>query len=297
MASAHDDPSPPYLKRFRRVLEHIEARLSEDLKLDALSSVAAYSKFHFHRQFTALFDMTVHEYVQGLRLRRAAHQLAFREPLRIIDVAMEAGYESHEAFSRAFRKTITQSPSDFRKAPQWEAWSDNLKPLTALRSQHMKQTYVREDVSIIDFPETLVGVLEHRGDHRRLGESIRTFIEWRKQNHLPPSKYATFNVFYDDPMTTAPEAFRLDLCVAIAAPVAPNAFGIVTKSLPGGRCAMLRHRGTDDTLGDAASFLYRTWLPSSGCEPRDFPLFAQRLTMFPDVPENEATLNLMLPIA
>ena len=296
MPSADDTAIASYWRRFRRVLEHIDANLEGDLSLEALSGVAAYSKFHFHRQFAALFDMGVHEYVQRLRMRRAAHQLAFREPLRIIDVALAAGYESHEAFSRAFRKAMGQSPSQFRSRPQWELWSAKHEPLCNLRSQYMKPRYAPEDVSIVEFPETPIGVLEHRGDPRRLGETIRTFIEWRKQNGLHPSVSATFNIFHDNPEVTAPEAFRMDLCAAVKGPLASNSLGVVAKVIPGGRCAVLRHKGSDDTLGDAVSYLYATWLPGSGHSPRDFPLFAQRVAMFPDVPEHEAITDVFLPL-
>jgi AraC family transcriptional regulator len=151
-------------------------------------------------------------------------------------------------------------------------------------------------VTIVDFPETRVAALEHRGDPRRLGDSLRAFIEWRKQNRLPPRVSATFNLLYDDPATTAPEAFRLDLCAATERSVAANPFGVIGKTIPGGRCARLRHVGSDDTLGEAVRYLYATWLPGSGEEPRDVPLFVQRVRFFPDVPEAEAVSDVYLPL-
>ena len=47
-----------YHARMQRVLDHIDRHLDDDLDLDALSSVAAYSKYHFHRQFTATFGLS-----------------------------------------------------------------------------------------------------------------------------------------------------------------------------------------------------------------------------------------------
>jgi AraC family transcriptional regulator len=78
--------------------------------------------------------------------------------------------------------------------------------------------------------------------------------------------------------------------------VEENTFGIVEKTIPGGRCAVLRHVGSDDTLGEAIQYLYSTWLPASGEEPRDFPLYLQRIRFFPDVPEREAILDVFLPL-
>ena len=65
--------------------------------------------------------------------------------------------------------------------------------------------------------------------------------------------------------------------------------------IPGGRCAVLRVVGGSDDLAPAALFLYRDWLPASGDEPRDFPLYCRRVTFFPDVPEHEAVTELYLP--
>ena len=57
---------------------------------------------------------------------------------------------------------------------------------------------------------------------------------------------------------------------------------MLEKTIPGGRCAVVRHVGSDDTLGEAVRYLYATWLPASGEEPRDFPLYLQRVRFFPD---------------
>ena len=59
---------------------------------------------------------------------------------------------------------------------------------------------------------------------------------------------------------------------------------------------MLRVIGSSEDLGSAASYLYREWLPESGEEARDFPLYCQRVTFFPDVPENETVTGLFLPL-
>lgn len=285
-----------YLARFRAVLAHIDAHLEDALDVDGLAEVAAFSKYHFHRQFALLFGMNIRRYVQLLRLKRAAHQLAYRDDARITDIALACGYEGPEAFARAFRRQAGQSPSAFRAAPAWATWAADLQALRALRSQHMPIQPQHQSVEIVEREAVPVALIEHRGDPARLGETIRTFIAWRREHRLPPSVSATYNVVYDNPDDVPPEAFRIDLCAATHVPVAPNAAGVTGRTLAGGRYAVLRHTGSDDTLGQSVAHLYADWLPASGEALRDAPLLFQRMRFYPDVPEHEAVTDILLPL-
>ena len=160
----------------------------------------------------------------------------------------------------------------------------------------MPAEYRMEDVRIVDFPSTAVACLAHVGPPGSIGESVRRFIEWRRANALPPSRSATWNILHDDPDTTPPERFRLDICASCDA-VAPNEAGVVAARIEGGRCAVLRHTGSDALLADAIRFLYGEWLSASDEEPRDAPLFVRRVSFFPDVPEHQAVTDIFLPLA
>ncbi|MCA9524729.1 MAG: AraC family transcriptional regulator [Myxococcales bacterium] len=290
------DAPPPLVARFRRVLAHIEDHPDGALDLDALSGVAAYSKYHFHRQFQAFFGLSLHRYVQGQRLRRAGEQLALQPKLRVLDAALAAGYESHEAFTRAFRQATGRTPSAFRRQPQWPAWHALWRPLRDLRRTHMQATPRLDDVRVVDFPATPLAIAEHHGDPARLFETIQRLIAWRRANGLPPSVAATFNIAWGNPETPTPETFRFDVAVATPGPVAPNPQGVVAGALPACRCAVLRHHGTEDTLGSTIAFLYRDWLAASDEEPADLPLFFQRVSFPPAVSHHEAITDIFLPL-
>ncbi len=282
----------------QRVLRHIDGHLDDDLDVETLSRVAALSKYHFHRCFRAATGMGVSRYVQLLRMRRAAWRLAFRDRHSITDIALDSGYEAPEAFSRAFRRVVGQSPSQFRRRPEWQGWHAALRPLAETRRRTMTtQDGYDPQVTIVDFPPTPVAVLAHRGDPALIGDSIRRFIAWRKAAGLPPSRSATFNILYGDPAETPPERFRLDLCAATGRAVEPNHAGVVAGLIPGGRRARLRHVGSDEGLGRAFAYLYGNWLPASGEAVGEAPLFLQRVRFFPDVPEHEAVVDIFLPLA
>src|SRR5262249_33293578 len=145
-----------------------------NLSVNVLSGIAAFSKYHFHRQFTALFGITVHDYVQLARLKRASFRLAFGEDA-IIEIAFDSGYERPEAFSRAFKQCIGQTPSEFRNEPRWTPWHATFQQVSATRRVHMKKVFQSEEVRIVEVTDTRVAVLEHRGDPALIGDSIRRF--------------------------------------------------------------------------------------------------------------------------
>ncbi|MBY0322703.1 MAG: AraC family transcriptional regulator [Reyranella sp.] len=293
-----------YQARMRRVLDHVDRHLDRDLDLETLSGVAAFSKFHFHRQFTATFGLSVHRYVQLARLKRASYRLAYSDARSVTEVAMDAGYDAPDAFARAFRQRFGQSPSSFRKSPDWEPWLAAFGPLDTARSKLMHETFTTDDVTIREVPTTRVAILEHRGDPATLGATIRRFIAWRKAAGLHPRTSPTFNVWRSVRRPESPADYSIDLCVGtdraidrlIDQQIGPDGEAIKAGQIPGGRCAVLRVVGYTDNLEPAALFLYRDWLPASGEEVRDFPIYCQRLSFFPEVPEHEAVAELFLPL-
>jgi len=285
-----------YHARMRRVLDHIDAHLSEALSVEALSEVAAFSPFHFQRQFSALFGMGVYRYIQLVRLKRASYRLAFRETESITEIALDSGYEMSEAFSRAFKQRTGQTPSAFRSEPDWIPWQATFGSINRTRRTVMTDSFTDDEVSIVDFPETPIAIMEHRGDPALIGDTLRRFIAWRKRMGLSPQTSATFNLLQTDPETCAPEDFRMGICVATKREVVSDENGISPGLIPAGRCAVLRLKGSSDDLRPAATFLYADWLPRSGEELRDFPIYVQRVTFFPEVPENEAITDIFLPL-
>jgi AraC family transcriptional regulator len=285
-----------YHARMQKVLDHIERHLDDDLNLEALSQIAAFSKHHFHRQFGAFFGVSLHRYVQLARLQRASKQLAHVRGLSVTQIALDAGYETPDAFARAFRQRFKQSPSTFRKSPDWEPWLLAFRPFHAARSKIMSTAYTHDQVTIRKVAPTPVAIFEHRGDRRTIDATIQRFIAWRKAAGLSPKTSPTFNIWYSERDPVNPADYSMDLCVGIKAGYAiePNEDGVKAGEIPGGRCAVLRVTGDTHNLEPAALFLYRDWLPASGEEMRDFPIYCQRL--FLNQPELGTAAELFLPL-
>ena len=287
-----------YHTRMQRVLDYIDQHLDSDLDLETASRVAAFSKFHFHRQFTATFGLSAHRYIQLSRLKRASHRLADKNAQSVTEIAMDAGYDAPDAFARAFRRRLGQSPSSFRKSPDWAPWLAAFGPLDNARSKLMQITYTYDDVTIRDVPPTPVAILEHRGDRATLGDTFQRFIAWRKAAGLSPETSPTFMVFRSERIPAVPADYSMDICVGTDQPIEANDAQVKAGVIPGGRCAVLRvANGASNNMEPEGLFLYRDWLPASGEETRDFPIYSKRwLSFFPDVPVHEVVAELFLPL-
>lgn len=202
-----------YHARMQPVLDHIDRHLDGDLDLEVLSNVAAYSKYHFHRQFAAIFEMSVHRYIQLARMKRASYRLVYRDAQSVTDIAMDAGYDAPDAFARAFRQRFGQSPSSFRKSPDWERWLAAFGPLDNARNKLIQKTFTTHYVTIRDVPATRVAIMEHRGDPATLGATIQRFIAWRRAAGLHPKISLTFNVWRSERRPASSADYSVDLCV------------------------------------------------------------------------------------
>jgi AraC family transcriptional regulator len=84
-----------YERQIGKVIDFIGKHLDDKLTLDQLSKISYFSKHHFHRIFTAYASLSLQQYIRWLRLKRAAHQLIVDKDKPIIEIAINAGFESH----------------------------------------------------------------------------------------------------------------------------------------------------------------------------------------------------------
>ncbi|WP_238152015.1 GyrI-like domain-containing protein [Microbulbifer sp. A4B17] len=276
-------------------MSYIESNLDDDLDTSTLCQVANLSKYQFHRQCSLFFGLPVMNLVRILRLKRAVHQLVYRDNLQILEIALSNGFESHEDFSPSFKKYFGLTPSNFRQNPDWGKWHSNYRKVKELRDNTMT-TRTDLQVTLKEFHRTTITVPEHRGCPSRIGSSIKRFINWRKRIELSPPESRTFNIIYNDPESVPPDQYKMDIGCIIDPSIEIEDKEIKKKMIPQGACAVIRHLGSDDYLGSAVNFLYQEWLEISGYTLRDFPLFFERIKFFPDSYESKAITDVYLPI-
>ncbi|MCG7540582.1 helix-turn-helix domain-containing protein [Pseudoalteromonas sp. CO348] len=278
-------------QRISLVCDYINQHLDDELTVSLLSDVAALSKFHFHRVFVAFLGVNVGKYILLARLKRASFRLAFERDIKIIDIALEAKFDSAEAFSRAFKRTFEQSPSQFRQAANWPSWYDvfNFSPQN-LGVQTMQ-------VDIINFEQTQIAFLEHKGSAKQIFESAGKFIAWRQNSGLSPINTSrTFGMPNGDPETMAEDAFRFKLCGSVNTEVPDNAFGVENGVIPQMRCAKVRHLGSHDNMEQTIRWLYQNWLADSGELPNAHCCFFEYHNFVHQVDECDLITDIYLPL-
>jgi len=277
-----------YQQQLGKVIDFIGKHLDEELSLESLSDIFGISKFHFHRLFTAFTGLSLHQYIRWLRLKRAAHQLIVDKDQSIINIAINSGFESHEAFSRAFKKLCGFSPSQYRQHPSWSGWEKSPYCLPKRGEINMK-------VDIKNRDKTRLAVVEHRGDPQFIAESVNKLIEWAKKQsiNLKPKPGESFAIAYDDPKTTPAAEFRLDLGIKIPENLKLDG-DIIEQYLPAGRYAIALHKGSRDNIGDTVYSLYRDWLPNSNEQLGDLPCIFCYYNFEHEVAETELLTECLL---
>jgi AraC family transcriptional regulator len=150
-------------------------------------------------------------------------------------------------------------------------------------------------VSFVQFPETKVAAIEHRGSPDEEHATAMKLVAWRIRNRLSAEDHRSYGVHFTDPHTVEPSQHRVDFCVSVNEPVISNPEGVIPKTIPSNRCAVARYLGSRAN-NLAAVYLWEQWLPSSGERPGGFPMFFHYVNVGPNVKEFEMVTDVYLPL-
>jgi AraC family transcriptional regulator len=296
MTNVKETDTNTYRDRIQRVLLHIEAHQDEPLSLEELARVANFSPFHFHRIFSGMVGETVKEYVRRLRLERAAWQLrGSRQP--VLRIALDAGFETHESFTRAFQAMFKLSPSQYRKNRHAVASPDPAIargpdgwPLIAAGERKRMEVQVRK------LQPTRVAFLRHVGPYAEVCGVWERLCSWAGRKGLLGPSSVIVGLSYDDPEITAPDKLRYDAAIVVG-PEVQGEGEIWVQEIPGGEYAVTMHRGPYETMYETYRAVFGQWLPASGREPGAAP----SLEFYRNSPEStkpeELLTELWIPLA
>ncbi|ANW23290.1 AraC family transcriptional regulator [Vibrio coralliilyticus] len=285
-----------YRERLFNTLDYIDSHLDGELTVDKLSEVACLSKHHFHRQFSSLFGMTAFTYIKRARLKRASYQLAFKKNMKIMDIALASRYESSEAFSRAFSQACGQSPSKFRKSPKWKVWDDAEEKLSKIRKEYINEESNHLSIDIVKFDEIKVATIKHCGPLHLIGNTIKRLNDWGEENNVDIENSRIFNVIDDYSIPPYSENYTCKICVSTGIDIHENSYGVFGSIISEGNCAVTRHIGPDDGIGQSLRFLYSHWLKNDLGSLRESPVFFERIKLYPNVNDVDVITDIYLPV-
>lgn len=255
-----------YLEEVQLGIDFIERHLDDDLDTADVARHAGISRWHFQRIFKALTNETLKTYIRSRRLAVALSTLLSTEQ-RIIEIAMAAGFESQEAFTRAFRQAFGTTPAAFRKRgsshqflrrPSFDAeYLSHLHTNVSLEPQ----LYEQPELLLVGMQTHIFGIDSHKNNiAKRLPGLWASFLE-----RLAEVPHTVPGHCYGIVQPRSENADELVYLAAIAVRREGDVpRGMVLRKLPRGRYAKFAHRGSVDRLDQTVNYIYANWLARSG---------------------------------
>lgn len=289
-----------YESSLEQAVLYIETHLGDPLTVEDVARHTGYSYYHLTRLFSALLGESVGSYIKKRRLAAASAQLLYSDK-RIIDIAMSHGFESSEAFSRAFKSVYKVSPAAYRKN-RLDLFISSKPMMDQRLLTHLTQNLTVHP-QIVEIPDIMTAGLRGQTTlgHNVLPELWGRFREMRSllPNTAPGGRAfgiceacGSGNTLYtmnDNVMFSEVAALEVTSFDGIVSP-------FVTKTVKGGRYAVFTHTGSLKNLDLSFQYIWGTWFLKSDeqiDEREDFELYDDRFLGF-DHPSSQ--IDLYIPV-
>lgn len=248
-----------HLKSLECAITYIEHNLG-NISVEDVARETGYSYYHLTRMFTAILGESIGSYIQKRRLVDSAQKLLYTNK-RVIDIAIENGFESSEAFSRAFKLSYKVSPIIYRR--------NRLETIVGIKKQFSSDSFNRLDSRINLNPEIVetkeIKIVGIRGSTTLNDNVIPQLWErfWRIRDTIPntiPTSRAIGVCESDSPVfsldgnTTFSEVVGLEV---IAFDNVPESLDI--KTIRPGRFAVFTHIGSLRNLQNTYEYIWCDW--------------------------------------
>jgi AraC family transcriptional regulator len=251
----------PDVTLIAQAIDFVEENLREPIGVADMADAVGYSLYHFCRTFSRITHHTPYDYLMRRRLAEAAQTLLQCDD-RIVDVAFEYQFSSHETFSRAFKRVFGTQPSQLRQ----RGCIDRPGPMTRLTRAHLEQinkgAYLRPvlvEMEAFQVAGFMALVLGEQAIIARLWSLLAKELESHTTDIGAGSHYGILSYPEDgeDHGFLYMAAFRIE---------EPESAGpaLVLKSIPALSCARFIHKGPTTDLPLTLDYVYHTWLPKSG---------------------------------
>lgn len=279
------------------IIDYIEDHMTEEISLDDLAYAAGYSKYHLHRMFTSLVGFSVHQYINRRRLTEAARKLLFTDN-SIIEIALETGYESQQAFTLAFKKSYKSTPQSYRN--KHEFCPIQLKFKMEGNFEQLKGDRIM-DIKIVDSKNIyLVG---YRGNTKK-GFFVLPRL-WHKlhkvKNQIKNRTCQDYTVGLNDYskyFTFEDKQPAFDYYAAVeVSDIAEVPSKMSSITLPAGKYAVFNYCGrAKDSIQPVMEYIYKEWFPQSNYQMNEYAKYD--FTRYGEITDdkNESNIEVWIPI-
>ena len=284
------------ITELNRLIDFVEAHLSEDLEIAALAGTLGITEYHLRRMFSSLTGMPLSEYVRRRRMTVAAADVVAGVPL--LDIAVRFGYGSTEAFGRAFRSVHGASPADVRSN------GGPLRSQPQLRLRLIVEGNTSMDTRITDRPAfQLVGHaarvrLVHEGPNSQIEAHIASLpmsehARLKALANTEPAGLLQVSADVDPDYAEGSELTYLHGVALDATTTAPEDLHVI--EVPSGTWAVFRNSGPyPAALQVTYAATASEWFPSNPWRLRPGPSIVAILDRTEDF--STATTELWLPV-
>ena len=264
-----------YLESIADALSFIEQHLTEALTVDRVASSIGYSKYHFQRLFHHVTGETVGQYITKRRLTEAAKYLSLQQK-SVTEAAFTFGFESHEAFTRAFAKRFGLTPSALRKTGKIPRFAMKEK-LQVPYLRHIQSHRIEPFPTTIQYEKEIVGYTcdtisqkDILSGWQRLSQAMEAADSTMKAPRYGVLRY--------------PDVFDLDLSFTYLAGLEssssscfePEREGLERWKLPAASYLIFTHKGPTQNLPLTYQYIYGSWFSQSAnllFAPYDFEYY------------------------
>lgn len=254
-----------YLDRIQRGIDFIEAHLDVDVELAEVARQAGLSRWHFQRIFKALTNETLKTYIRSRRFSRALEQLTGTN-LAVSDIALSAGFQTHESFTRAFKACFRLTPSQYRRSGDALRFVKKVQ-LDGAYLQHIQgRLSLEPDVEqrpllrLVGMPSVFYGVDSAKNNvSKKLPPLWAAFLP-----RMHEVEHAVSGCCYGvvNPMEDGSGRLHYLAGMEVTAEGALPP-GMVRRELPASRQARFAHRGPVQQLDHTVNYIYGNWLVQS----------------------------------
>ena len=293
--------NPQYQCRINRVLDYIERNIEKNFTLNELAEVSGFSPYHFSRVFGGVMGEALFSYIRRLKLEKAKIWLAAVPQKSITDIALDFGFNDSSDFARSFRRAYSVSASRYRKQSNQSQEKEIVKRYNEEKSSNRSEIMDLEyqvEVKSVDAMDTIY--LRHIGSYVELAKKFQRMIgkllSYGQKNKWLNTETLLLAVYHDNPSITDDENRRTSVCLTVPKGIkAEGEFGQMT--LPAGKYA-IGHFALDDAEQAARAWeiMFGQWLPKSGYQPDDRPVFEAYLNDPNTHPQKKHLIDIYLPI-